>query len=526
MTTVFIRNNPYMRRLEIKINGDSPSSYSRLNGIMDEPFLFWIKQIISLIHEEINDDDYRLTFESREEELEILERLVDNDPKCIMFTKKKLTRDVPLNNRMARFSDFLKQSGLKVKKSTIAPLFVIPDDIKDLKNELEEMHIENSYCELVPKVIFKSEYKCDKEVTDNVFFVYENEEQYNDNTKINKNFAIILADKDNFFELKDNCLAYLATKENFFKTLFKCFMIGVLEAVLYKSIAAVPKHIKEQYMEVFEEILGTAPRVTLDVESSIIETGSSIGIKLINETESVNQSDFTYECRPKGFIECDGRRVNGLKDGKAILYVYRKGDREPCIAKDFRIITRNRVRELSVEDKEIFIGEGDSFKVNWSYIPPDADNVGEIKWTSEKVDIVTVSNSGQVYGIKQGDTTLKISCEKVSKVIRVHVLPHIRDIQVDLDEIILLPQSQTDVSIMSVPNQCIEGRLLCGIMDARVANFVNGYVTAFSVGETMLVIQDSTERIRKEIPVRVVTQKEWDKIHGIKKGFFAKLFGN
>ena len=136
MTTVFIRNNPYMRRLEIKINGDSPSSYSRLNGIMDEPFLFWIKQIISLIHEEINDDDYRLTFESREEELEILERLVDNDPKCIMFTKKKLTRDVPLNNRMARFSDFLKQSGLKVKKSTIAPLFVIPDDIKDLKNEL------------------------------------------------------------------------------------------------------------------------------------------------------------------------------------------------------------------------------------------------------------------------------------------------------------------------------------------------------------------------------------------------------
>ena len=42
----------------------------------------------------------------------------------------------------------------------------------------------------------------------------------------------------------------------------------------------------------------------------------------------------------------------------------------------------------------------------------------------------------------------------------------------------------------------------------------------------MLVIQDSTERIRKEIPVRVVTQKEWDKIHGIKKGFFAKLFGN
>jgi hypothetical protein len=526
MTTIFIRNNSYMRRLEIKINGNSPSSYSRLNGIMNEPFLFWIKQIISLLHEEINYDDYRLTFESREEELEILEKLVEDDSKCVMFTKKKPVRDLPLNNRMARFSSFLKENGIKIKKFAIPVLFVIPDDRKDLKNELEEMHIENSYCILIPKVTLNSEYKFNRETSDNIFFIYDNEEQYDNSIKVDGCFTIILSNKNAFFGFENSSLVYLTTKDTFFETLFKCFMIGVLEDVLYKGIVSVPEHIKEKYTEVFDEIVGTAPRVYLDAVSSIIETGSSVDIKIFNEEDVVSQSDFTFECRPKGFIECDGKKIRGLRDGKATLYAYRKGDREPCIAKEFKVITRNRVKELSVEDEDVFIGEGDNFKINWSYMPLDADNIKCLTWSSENTDIAKVSNSGQVYGMQQGDTIIKISCEKVSKNIYIHVLPHIKSIKVNPDEIVLLPQDKISVSITSVPSPCIEGKLLCSIMDARVANFVNGCVVAFAVGETTLIIQDSAEHMRREIPVRVVTLKEWNKIHGIKKGFFAKLFGN
>lgn len=526
MTTVFIRNNPYMRRVEIQVNGNSPSSYSRLNGIMNEPFLFWVNQIISLLHDEINEDEYELIFESRQEELDILEKLSEQDSKCVRFTKKKLSREILLNTRMSIFSKFLKKNNVSVKEVKLFVLFIIPDNKKQLKEDLEKMQIENSYCKVNIKVVFHSEYKKNIEDPNSIFLVYENAEQYEQGIQLDKSFIIILGNNNSFKGLKDSSLVYLSTENDFFNTIFKCLMLGPLEEALHQSIASIPQDVREEYLDDFENILGTAPRVFLDVESSIVENGNSINMKISSESGDTRDLNFTYDYNPRGIINCDGTRINGLRDGNVTLYVYRRGDREPCVRKKFKVITRNRVRELSVEDTEIFIGEGDSFKISWDYVPRDADNLNEIEWVSDNKNVVTVSNNGRIYGIKQGNATIRLCCDRISKTIKVHVFPHIKDIKVDVDEIVLLPQMNVSINIESVPSSCIEGRLLCAIMDARIANFANGCITAFAFGETTLVIQDKTERMRKEIPVRVVTQKEWDKIHGIKRGLIARLFGN
>lgn len=526
MNTVFIRNNPYLRRVEIQINGDSPSSYSRLNSIMNEPFLFWVNQIILLIHDEINEDEYRLIFESRQEEIEILEKLARDDEKCVSFVKHKLIRNTPLNDRMASLSSLLKEHNIRASKIEFSTLFIVPDDSEQLKIDLQEMQVQNSYCRIIPKVVFRSEYREDKEKADAFFLISKGSKKEEAvDIPIKQGFLVKLSDENGFMGIKDKILVYSTTEKFFFDTIFHCLMLGLLEEALYRCISSISKAVREEYINEFDNILSSSPKVFIDVDSDIVEKGSSIYIRLSSDCGKVKSSDFTYDYSVSGIISCNGIRIEGIKNGESILYIYRKGDREPCAKKKFKVITRNRVNKLHIEGEYVYIGEGDKYKAEWTFMPLESDNLDKLEWISYDNSIATVSKQGIIYGIKQGDTIVRLQCENVSAVIKVHVLPHIRDIKVSINEMVLAPQIRGKIDIASEPSICIEGRLLYSVMDARVANVVNGYVTAFSIGETVLVVQDGNERLRKEIPIKVISQKKWDRLYGVKKGFFAKLFG-
>ena len=120
-------------------------------------------------------------------------------------------------------------------------------------------------------------------------------------------------------------------------------------------------------------------------------------------------------------------------------------------------------------------------------------------------------------------------CENVSTKTLIHVLPYMQDIQVECDTLTLCPSMTVEVPVHTVPEVTIEGGFTMGILDARIANAVYGKVTGFSVGSTTLVVQDKTGRLRKEIPVHVVSEKAYRKMNknsGEKKrGLLASLFG-
>ena len=532
ITKVEIYYNPYAHKVRILIDEKAPSAYSPLDKFLNEPFLYWYDRLFTELEKELNGGRYTLFFESGREELKVMEKLALAHPLCKQYTSKEILRNTPLIKRMASLSKLIKENGITgFRHYTRKALFILPEGEKQLEAEIREINIENRYCKIESSPVFLSS-AAGKLPSAGIYFLVcrqGQEKQLIDRGVISSGFVIVLSDHTGFERAYKGFPVFYTTRDDFFDTVFECFILGPLCEVFTECIGSLHENVRTRFRNDLEVLQSTSARITAKPESSTIEKGQSVSIRYESDIPGfrIKDSDLEFSYREKGILRCNGLRVEGLKAGSTIMYVYLKGEKDPCTSVSFKVIERNRVTELTIEDKSVIIGEGDSYTLSWNYNPPDADNLSELKWDSENTAVLTVDGRGRVKALREGESMVRITCGRISDKTLVHVLPHIKDIEVGHTEIVLYPGSSVEVIAKTVPEITIEGGLKMAVMNARIANAVNGKLDAYATGETTLVIQDKSERIRKEIPVCVVSEKQYNKKHktGTKKGFLSGLLG-
>lgn len=532
ITKVEIYNNPYAHKVRILIDRKAPSAYSPLEKFVDEPFLYWHKRIFDELEKELNGGQYTLFFESRKEEIPVMEKLALAHPLCRQFTSREIMRNTPLIKRMASLSSLLKNSGITgFRHFTKKALFILPDGERRLQDEIREINVENRYCKIESSSVQLSSFSKRAGAADILFLVSRPEQAESLLKKgvISSGFMIILSDHTGYEKTEGNIPVFHTTGDDFFDTVFDCFILGPLSDVFYDCIGSLPEDVRTRYKNELELLQSTSVRITAKPESMTIEKGKSISIRFEGDIEGykISDSDLEFAYREKGVLRCNGLRVDGLRAGSTVMYVYLKGERDPCTSIKLNVIERNRVTDLTIEDKSVIIGEGDSFSLGWNYNPPDADNLSKVEWSSENPSVLKIDQKGRIRALSAGESMIRITCEQVSDKTLVHVLPHIEDIAVGHSEIVTYPGGSLVIEAHTVPEVTIEGGLKMAVMDARIANAVSGRLEAFATGETVLVIQDKKERLRKEIPVRVISEKQYKKKYETrsKKGFLSALFG-
>ena len=151
ISRVEIINNPYIRKMRILINGEAPSAFGPLDKFFNEPFLYWCDRIFPELEKELNGGRFTLHFESRIEEIRILEKISQQYPICTQFSYREILRNTPLIDRMAFLNQLLKnqipESYAIVKKV----LFIVPDGEQKIFEEIKELKIENCYCRIENK---------------------------------------------------------------------------------------------------------------------------------------------------------------------------------------------------------------------------------------------------------------------------------------------------------------------------------------------------------------------------------------
>lgn len=531
---VEIINNPYAHKMKILINGNPPSAFSMLDKFLDEPFLYWCDRIFPEIQRELNGGSFTVFFESRQEEIAVLEKIAGRYPGCTQFSSRPCLRSTPLTERMSALSRLFKNRNISAfRYISRSALFILTDSEKQLQIEISDLSIENRYCKIQCSYTEYSEYCKHPKAADVVFLVGAPE----DKEKLAKletggsRFMLLVGKRTGFEEMLGGTPVFQSTSEEFFDSVFNCFILGPLAEMFRECIATLPESVHRQLEKELELIQSTSLRVLAKAESGTIECGNSVSLTFESDMPGykIDTRDLEFGYSEKGIIRCSGIRVEGLKAGKSTLYVYQKGEKDPCTSIDFQVIQRNRVTQLTIEDQNVILGEGDRQSLAWGFNPPDADNLSKIQWSSDDPSVLTVDQTGNIKAGKTGNTYIRLMCENVSTKTLIHVLPYMQDIQVECDTLTLCPSMAVEVPVHTVPEVTIEGGFTMGILDARIANAVNGKVTGFAVGSTTLVVQDKTGRLRKEIPVHVVSEKAYRKMNknsGEKKrGLLASLFG-
>ena len=541
LAKVELINNPYTQKLRILINGEAVSEYSNLKKYMDEPFCYWCNHILDGIFEECNRGDFSLHFSSRKEELDVMQVLANSYPHCVQYSSSLNVRSDTLQQRMKQLNQLIRNSNEHPHVSSKRVLFVLPESFRYLEEDLRNMEVRNSFCQINSRIAYYHEFPIENRSVDVTILLSDEKDvfEYISKLSIDAGFGIQVnrAGVTSFLGKNANTFIYQTTDGLLFQTIFECLMLVPLLEVFRSCIATL----SFDFLRVNRESIVALQSITANVipvpESQVIEKGRSVRIQFQSDIAGyeINVSQLRFSYNKTGLIRCNGFFVEGLQEGLSTLYVYKEGENDPCASVDFNIIVRNRITSLQLEESRVYIGEGDKILLNYTYLPVNADNVNLIEWHSDKADIATIDSYGNLQGIKRGSCTIRCIAEQVSASCNCIVKPHLKQITVDVTELEMIYGEEKLIHVKLYPEDCIDDKIVISSMDMSTVNVVGQTIKAVGLGITRVVVQNEQETVRVEIRATVMTEKEFRQIQRKrnkqdgeikeKKGWLSKLFG-
>lgn len=525
---VEIINNPYIQRMQILIDGEPISAYSTLEKFMNDSFLHWCDKILNAIYEECNGSDFCLYFQSRKEEQKIMSVLARNDPHCTQYVSLPLDRNDSLTQRMAGLHKLIKDNQLIVyKKEYRKALIVVPEGLGKLEEELKDMEVKNIYCHIESQVIRYCDYIIRKPSGDVTILITKEKSsnQCIERMKLQNGFAIHLCDHNRFVEKIKGVFCYNTEEVHFFDTLFECLLLGTLMEVFCNCARMLSMNINEEYVDQLEFLTSTSIKIIPETEKTTLEVGRSASIKFRADMEgySLDKENFVFKYSQTGIIRCNGMLVEGLREGKCTLYVYRKGEQLPCTQVDYNVIRRNRITQIQLETRFVEIGVGEKYKLEYTYLPNNADNVKTVVFESDDLSVAIADRYGNLRGIATGTCTVRCIAEQVCDSCKVVVKPHLKKIIANTEKLIMKYGESVEISYRTEPENCIDDSIFISSMNMQIVNVINKTVKAVGEGETKIILQNRENTVRLDIPVQVLypQKREQEK----KKGLFKRLFG-
>lgn len=535
-TIVEIINNPYQQRVKVLINGKAASVYSDIEKYNGEPFYYWCDRILKDIYEECNREPFILRYCSRKEENAIMAIIAKESPYCIEFTSSEHIRSHTLLDRIKMLNNIFKEEGLESRiHYSKRIVFCISELFKNIEKDLVELEVANSFCTINSHIEYCNNFNGGYK-DDDIIFITDTEDisAYIDKLNIKKGFCIILGDDRKFLHKKDGVFTYRTTKEALFETIYECLLLSPLLEIFNRCIREIPRETYRRREKEFEKLQSIDIKVIPQIEQGLIEVGEKKRINFVSDisgiTIDISKLHFSYS--EKGIVRCDGKYVEGIGEGETLLSIMREGELIPCATIKCEVVKRNRINKIKIDEKHLVLGEGDSAKLNYMFMPPDADNVHLIKWNSDDENVAKIDQNGNIRAIKPGRCSLICKAEKVFDKCECTVLAHLKKIEIKTKEIIMQYGYRQEIEINTEPKNCIDDQIEISSLNMRIANVVGRTISAIGIGQTKIVVQNRQHTVRQEIYVRVVNEKEFKKIQKqnkkssriSKKGFFKRLF--
>lgn len=517
---VELQYNPYVPRLKVLINGKQPSDYSRLIQYSNEDIWQWCNEILDVIYSEIR-DDFVVSFTGYKNDADLLSFAAKQCPHCIGVKQQEHLVNEPLQKRLGKMNQLIKNSGItSYKKTVVKANFAVSDAMADFLDDIKDVDINNLFCSVLVSLRNTAPVGSNENdylfiITDNIKKTAQQIGSYPNNP--NPYFVICLGTKNELLDISEKALFFQTTSDSMITTIFECFLKIPLLKAFRECVKSIPP--SSSISKETQIVSSVEPIVNIEFELPI-EVGKSNKIKVSLDPPIGNPPKLEYKVQNGTIVSCDGIHIYGQSVGETKLEIFRIGEKIPFDVKKVQVIKRNRITKLMLSESDLTIGLNDKKLINCDYAPVNADNVHEIKWRSSDNNVIRIDNDGRIIAIGLGECRIICTAENVSAQCVCIVKPYLSDIVVEtmLDENILKmePMEEMDLSLKLIPNNSIDRKITIKSSNCEIVNVVGQKLLAKNKGEAIITIANNNNQITKEI--RVIVEKH-------KKGFLKKIFG-
>jgi len=189
---------------------------------------------------------------------------------------------------------------------------------------------------------------------------------------------------------------------------------------------------------VFQSYMVEVPKVeisniNLSVDKNTINKNETIkiNVEILPEEALGNKIIFESSNEKIALVDESGN-VLGVSSGNVDIIVSSE-DRK--VSKSLSMNIYTPVEEMYIDNTNINLREGNTFKINSIISPEDASNTNVI-WSSLDTDIAVIDQFGVITALKEGKTDIKVVTEdgNKEKIIKLNVIAKTEDMQIIFDE--------------------------------------------------------------------------------------------
>lgn len=166
--------------------------------------------------------------------------------------------------------------------------------------------------------------------------------------------------------------------------------------------------------------------IELSIDNTTINKGDTKKLNVKITPEEAKGLEVAYTSSNPNVVTVDNNgNIKGISSGEAVITVKAKNSNAQA---QINIKVYSKVTGIVVNENDVSIQIGDSFKLKAEVEPGDADNK-EISYISENTDIAIVEEDGTIIGKKEGKTKIIISSKENPSIYKECVITVVRKME-------------------------------------------------------------------------------------------------
>lgn len=150
-------------------------------------------------------------------------------------------------------------------------------------------------------------------------------------------------------------------------------------------------------------------KIDLSIDNTTIQKGERKKLQVtISPSEASNHKVIYTSSNPSVATIDDTGNIQAIRSGTTTITVKAE---ENTVQSQIEISVYSKVTNVVLDEKEIYMQAKDTFQIN-GYVEPDDANNTEIIYSSTNKEIATVTNSGLITALQEGNTTIIASSKE------------------------------------------------------------------------------------------------------------------
>lgn len=167
-------------------------------------------------------------------------------------------------------------------------------------------------------------------------------------------------------------------------------------------------------------------KIDLSIDNTTIQKGERKKLQVtISPSEASNHKVIYTSSNPSVATIDDTGNIQAIRSGTTIITVKAE---ENTVQSQIEISVYSKVTNVVLDEKEIYMQAKDTFQIN-GYVEPDDANNTEIIYSSNNKEIATVTNSGLITALQEGNTTIIASSKEDPNIKQECIVKVVRPLQ-------------------------------------------------------------------------------------------------